>query len=206
MQESLQGAPVAREDGVAGKVTTVTANGDGSTILVVRFDDGTQVAVSPHALSPQENGVYRLLMAGSRLEPEDEVVIPVIAEEIMVGTQQVTRGVVRVHKRVETQEQVVDAPVSAEEVIVERLPINALVEGEAPQIREEDGVVIIPVLEEVLVVEKRLMLREEVRLTKRVTESSVPQTVSLRHEVVDIERLESQGHNPADPSRQDLDV
>jgi uncharacterized protein (TIGR02271 family) len=206
MQESLQGAPVTRDDGVAGKVITVTANRDGSTILVVRFDDGTQIAVSPQMLSPQENGIYRVWSAGSRLDLEDEVVIPVIAEEIMVGRQQVTRGVVRVQKRVETQEQVVDTPVSAEEVSVERLPINAFVEGEAPQIREEDGVVIIPVLEEVLVVEKRLMLREEVRLTKRVTKSSVPQTVSLRHEVVDIERLAPQGHNSADPSRQDQDV
>ena len=90
-----------------------------------------------------------------------------VAEEILIGTEQVTRGVVRVHKHVVTEEKTVDAAVSAEEVVVERLPINQLVEGDAPQVREEDGIVIIPVLEEVLVVEKRLLLREEVRLSKR---------------------------------------
>jgi uncharacterized protein (TIGR02271 family) len=205
MHESLQGAPVVRKDGVTGKVTSVTTNGDGSTMLVLRFDDGTQVAVSPQMLSPEDNDTYRLLMAGSRLTPEDEVVIPVIAEEIMVGTQEITRGVVRVQKRVETEEKIVDASVAAEEVIVERLPINVLVEGEAPQMREEDGVVIIPVLEEVLVVEKRLMLREEVRLTKRVTESSAPQTVVLRREVVDIERLQPEGRNPASHTGQEVE-
>jgi uncharacterized protein (TIGR02271 family) len=121
---------------------------------------------------------------------EMDIVMPVVAEEVTVGTEQITRGVVRVHKRVETQEQIVDAPISSEEVIVERLRINIEVQGEIPQIREENGVVIIPVLEEVIVVEKRLMLREEVRMTKRVNASSVPQTVALRREVVDIERID----------------
>ena len=189
--ESLQGVPVVRDDGVGGKVTAVTANGDGSPIAVVRFDDGAQVAVSPQMLSPDENGIYRLELAASRLAPVDDLVIPVVAEEILIGTEQVTRGVVRVHKHVVTEEKTVDAPVSAEEVVVERLPINQLVEGDAPQVREEDGIVIIPVLEEVLVVEKRLLLREEVRLSKRMTRSNVPQTVVLRHEVVDIERSEA---------------
>lgn len=47
MDESLQGVKVVRDDGVGGKVTAVTANGDGSPIAVVRFDDGAQVAVPP---------------------------------------------------------------------------------------------------------------------------------------------------------------
>jgi uncharacterized protein (TIGR02271 family) len=205
MQENLQGAPVIREDGVAGKVKAVTTNGDGSTLLIILFEDGAQVAVAPQMLSPNENGIYRLLLAGSRLEPEGDLIIPVVAEEIMVGTQQVTRGVVRVHKHVTTQEKTIDAAVNAEEVIVERLPINALVEGEAPQVREEDGVVIIPVFEEVLVIEKRLILREEVRLSKRVTSSNVPQTVVLRQETVEIERTGPDGPDPAEEIRQPLE-
>lgn len=191
MHENLQGVPVVRDDGVAGKVTAVTANGNGSPIAVVRFDDGAQVAVAPQMINPDENGIYRLELAASRIAPADDLVIPVVAEEILIGTEQVTRGVVRVHKHVVTEEKTVDAAVSAEEVIVERLPVNQLVEGDAPQVREENGTVIIPVLEEVLVVEKRLLLREEVRLSKRTTSSNVPQTVVLRREVVDIERSEA---------------
>ena len=188
MEESLQGVPVVRDDGVGGKVTAVTANGDGSPIAVVRFDDGAQVAVSPQMINPDQNGIYRLELAAARLAPGDDLVIPVVAEEISIGTEQVTRGVVRVHKHVVSEEKTVDAAVSTEEVVVERLPINQLVEGAAPQVREENGIVIIPVFEEVLVVEKRLLLREEVHLSKRMIRSNVPQTVTLRHEVVDIER------------------
>jgi stress response protein YsnF len=43
-------------------------------------------------------------------------------------------------------------------------------------------------MEEVLVVEKRLMLREEVRLTTRRTETREQTPVQLRYEQVDIER------------------
>ena len=191
MEESLQGVAVVRDDGVEGKVTAVTINGNGSPIAVVRFDDGAQVAVSPQIINPDQNGIYRLELAASRLALGDDLVIPVVAEEISIGTEQVTRGVVRVHKHVVTEEKTVDAAVSAEEVVVERLPINQLVEGDAPEVREENGIVIIPVLEEVLVVEKRLLLREEVHLSKRMIRSNAPQTVTLRHEVVDIERSEA---------------
>lgn len=191
MEESLQGVQVVRDDGVGGKVTAVTANGDGSPIAVVRFNDGAQVAVSPQMINPDQYGIYRLDVAASRLAPADDLVIPVVAEEILIGTEQVTRGVVRVHKHVVTEEKTVDAAVTAEEVVVERLPVNQLVEGDAPQVREENGTVIIPVLEEVLVVEKRLLLREEVHLSKRTTRSNAPQTVVLRREVVDVERTEA---------------
>ena len=43
-------------------------------------------------------------------------------------------------------------------------------------------------MEEVLVVEKRLMLKEEIRLTMQKGEFREPQTVTLRSEEVSIER------------------
>lgn len=95
MEDSLQDVSVVRDDGVAGKVTAVTVNGNGSPIAVVRFDDGAQVAVSPQMITPDENGIYRLEVAASRLAPAEDLVIPVVAEEILIGTEQVTRGVVR---------------------------------------------------------------------------------------------------------------
>jgi uncharacterized protein (TIGR02271 family) len=187
MQEPTQGTPVIREDGMAGKVVTMTAAA-GATMLVIQFDDGSRVAVAPDMLAAQADGVYRLLLAASRLALDDEVVIPVIEEEIVVSKQQVERGVVRVHKRVETREETVDTSLLNEEVHVEHVPINTLVEGAVPQIREEGGVIIIPLLEEVLVVEKRLLLREEVRLAKRATTYSAPQTVTVHREIAEIER------------------
>jgi uncharacterized protein (TIGR02271 family) len=128
------------------------------------------------------------MQAQAEEQPQEELVIPIVAEAATIRTEEVVRGVVRVHKRVETYEETLDAALTTEAVTVERVPINTFVEGEAPQMREENGVIIIPVLEEVLVVEKRLLLREEVRLTRQTTNAGNPQTVSLRREVVEIER------------------
>jgi uncharacterized protein (TIGR02271 family) len=135
---------------------------------------------------------------------EGEVFIPVIAEEVVIEKERVVRGAVRAHKRVETYEQVVDTPITSEEVIIERLAINTLVDDLAPSVREENGVLIIPVIEEILVVEKRLLLREEVRLSKRLTTTSVPQKILLRREVVEIERVDSSG-NPVEGTGESTD-
>jgi stress response protein YsnF len=51
-------------------------------------------------------------------------------------------------------------------------------------------VLVIPLVEELLVVEKRLFVREEIRVSKRRTTTSTPQTIDLRREVVDIEHEE----------------
>jgi uncharacterized protein (TIGR02271 family) len=82
----------------------------------------------------------------------------------------------------------VDEPTVREEVTVERVPVNQFVEH-APEPRQEGDTVVYPVLEEVVVVQRRLLLKEEVRVTKRVTESRDPQTVTLRSEEVKIERV-----------------
>jgi stress response protein YsnF len=60
-------------------------------------------------------------------------------------------------------------------------------------VRNEDGVVIVPVFEEVLVIEKRLVLREEIRLRIAVSADPAEQTVSLRRQRVEVERLPAKG-------------
>jgi uncharacterized protein (TIGR02271 family) len=124
------------------------------------------------------------------------MVIPVVEEELSIETQRVERGRIRVHTRVESREEVVDAAVTREEVVVEHVPVDKIVEGKVPVTRHENGVLIIPLLEEVLVVEKRLILREEVHVFTRSTTTSNPQTVVLRREFVDVEREEPRGGNP----------
>jgi stress response protein YsnF len=61
------------------------------------------------------------------------------------------------------------------------------VEGPISAHSEEDTL-IIPVLEEVLVVEKRLLLKEEVRITTRRVETHAPKRVVLRREEATVER------------------
>src|SRR5262249_56924020 len=95
-----------------------------------------------------------------------------------------------VDRRVETDAQTVETPLAHEEVVVERVSIDRPVEGAAPEPREENGVLVIPVLEEIAVVEKRLVLREEVRVSRRRTTTTASQVVTLRHDVADVERFE----------------
>jgi stress response protein YsnF len=52
------------------------------------------------------------------------------------------------------------------------------------------------VLEEVLVVETRLLVTEEVRITRRRTETHMPERVTLRREDVTIERVDRERHEP----------
>ena len=117
-----------------------------------------------------------------------EAVIPVVAEELQVERRTVETGRVRVTKLVREQQEVVDQPSTSEEVTVERVPLNRMVDV-APEPRQEGDTMVYPVMEEVVVVERRLMLKEEVRITKRVTETRNPQTVTLRAEDVKIERI-----------------
>ena len=186
----MHGASVVRDDGALGKIISSENN----QRVLVEFDDGSRLSVSPEALLPKRDGSYSLSARAAETQSThlEEIVIPVIAEELNVETERVQRGKVRVHKRVETREEVVDSPVTREEVVLEHIPINKFIEDhQTPSVREEDGVLIIPVVEEVLVVEKRLFLREEVRVVKHHTTTSTPQTVVLRREVVDIERENS---------------
>ena len=60
--------------------------------------------------------------------------------------------------------------------------------GPAPQIRTEDGVTIIPVLEEIVVVEKRLILKREIRISKRAISETAEIPVSLRKQQATVER------------------
>lgn len=115
-------------------------------------------------------------------------VIPVVEEALEIGRREVETGRVRVTKLVREAQELVDLPVHTDEVHVERVPIGRIVNGPVGS-RQEGDTLILPVVEEVLVVEKRLRLVEEVRITRKRTEARNPQTVTLRKEEVQIERL-----------------
>lgn len=63
------------------------------------------------------------------------------------------------------QHAVLDEPLIMEDVQVERVPVNRIVDA-APEIRHEGDVMIVPVIEEVITVQKRILLKEEVRITR----------------------------------------
>ena len=107
-----------------------------------------------------------------------------------------------VRTRVEEREEIAEATLRQEDVTVERVPVGRPVEA-APQVREEDGVLIVPVLEERLVVTTELVLKEEIRITKKDRTEIVREPVRLRSERVEIERLEGRDLN--DPNLEERD-
>jgi uncharacterized protein (TIGR02271 family) len=116
-------------------------------------------------------------------------VVPVFEEEVRVARKLVETGRVRVSKKVTEQEETVDVPLKHEEVQVERVPRNVEVTGRIPQMRQKGDTTIIPILREEVVVQKRLILVEELHVTKRVVKTSGKVKTRARKEEAKVERL-----------------
>jgi uncharacterized protein (TIGR02271 family) len=194
---------VTDPQGVHGTIDTAAWPLDGSRAeVLVSLESGQQVLVPLQMLIREEEGRYAVPMALADLERrvgadprEPPLVLPVLAEALDVRTRRVETGRVRIHKTVQTREVLVDEPLLREEVIIERVPVNRVVEGPIP-VRYEGDTMIISLLEEVLVVETRLLLKEEVHMTTRRTETHTPARVTLRHEDVTIERVDLEHNQP----------
>lgn len=116
--------------------------------------------------------------------------VPVIEEQLAVGRRVVDTGAgVRVRRGVETRTAHIDEPVIRESVDVQRVACERPLE--APLAPWYDGdTLVVPVIDEVLVVEKRWVLREEIRITRRRSETRHTEDVPLRRDTVHMERLE----------------
>lgn len=124
----------------------------------------------------------------------EDVVIPVIEETVQLSKRVVETGRFRIAKTVHQEEQLVDLPLSHEEVSVEHVPINEYVDV-PPAIRYEGDTTVYPVLKEVLVIEKKLVLVEEVHVTKRLVTTNERQSVIIQKEEISVDRM------PNDPER-----
>jgi uncharacterized protein (TIGR02271 family) len=132
---------------------------------------------------------------GSSARSVSEEVIPLVEETATVGKRQVVTGRVRVQTVTDTIEELAHADVERETVEVTRVPVDRMVET-APKIRTEGDVTIVPVLEEVLVVEKRLVLKEELHIRRRVAAETVEVPVTLRKQRAIVERIAPDAYNP----------
>jgi uncharacterized protein (TIGR02271 family) len=121
------------------------------------------------------------------------LVVPVIEETAVIHREVVESGRVRLSKTVQEHEEAIDLTLLHEEVQVERVPINQYVadDAAAPAVRYEGDTLVVPVVREVVV--KRLLLVEELRVTKHQVETQQTQHVTLRHEQVQVDRLSPDG-------------
>jgi uncharacterized protein (TIGR02271 family) len=178
-------------EGVRGTLEAPFTEAGGDERARVQLADGRRLLLPPGVLERQDHGT--LIFRGSFEELAGaaggggEIVVPVVEEELRVGKRVVETGRVRVTKTVREHEEVVDQPLMREEYDVERVAVDEFVDGPVGP-RYEGETLVVPVLEEVLVVEKRLVVREELRVTRRRTEEREPLRVKLLSEEVSVER------------------
>jgi uncharacterized protein (TIGR02271 family) len=88
---------------------------------------------------------------------------------------------------VQEYQETLDEPLAVRTFDIERVALNQVVDS-APPVRTEGATTIYPVIEEQMVLTKQLVLKEEVRVTRRDTERRDHQVVTLRREHLIVER------------------
>ncbi|MFO7594939.1 MAG: YsnF/AvaK domain-containing protein [Desulfocurvibacter africanus] len=134
----------------------------------------------------------------SKATSADTQIIPVVEEKLHVEKHTLDTGTTRVKKIVHEREEVISEPLLRQEAQISRVPINRYVD-QAPAMRQEKDTLIMPVVEEVLVVEKRLLLKEELHITRKSKTIREPQRVVLRSEEAVVEHVDAQA--PREPKK-----
>lgn len=116
-----------------------------------------------------------------------EMVIPLVAEQVQVGKQTITTGKVRLHRDVESFEQTVGLPLTRTAWEVERTPVGEVM-AERPEVRQEGDVMIFPLVEERLVAKREYFVVEEVRVRQVATTTERTTTLEVKRDVLTVER------------------
>lgn len=123
-----------------------------------------------------------------KIDNTDNLSIPVIEEHLNVDKKIVETGKYRIKKTVSQEDFSEDVPATHEHVDIRRMAINKYVDS-VPEVRYEGDTTIIPVIKEVVVVEKKLMLIEEIHITKTSSEVSVHVKDKVRKENIEIDKI-----------------
>ena len=124
--------------------------------------------------------------------------LTLLAEELEVRKEAVETGRLRVSKQTRMREAFVDETLFHEQAVVETVPIGRQI-FEMPPIRHEGETTIVPIVEEVLYTERRLVLKEEVRITRRRISEQFQDHVTLRYQEALITRVQG-ATEPVDPA------
>ena len=93
----------------------------------------------------------------------------------------------RLEKHVHEYQETLDEQLLVRTFDIERVRLQQVVDV-APPVRQEGDTTIYPIVEERLVLTKELVLREELRVTRRNTEQRDTRVVSLKRESVTVAR------------------
>lgn len=159
--------------------------------------DTTTECRSPVAGAPEDRrqaGVPegQIRAEGDRCDGGQAARLQLREEQLHIHKHLMVAGEVRVRKEVRTEHRTIEVPVSREEIVIERLA-----PAEAPVTAADFApgeVIRIPLREEQVVVEKRPVVREEVRVGKRVVQETERVDGEVRKEEVRIERIECEAN------------
>jgi uncharacterized protein (TIGR02271 family) len=134
----------------------------------------------------------------SSTDSGDNPKLTLFAEELEVGKETVETGRLRVSKQTHTREAFVNESLLSEQAEVETIPVGRQI-FEMPSVRQEGDTTIVPIVEEVLHTERRLILKEEVKITRRRKTEQFQDRVTLRYQEAVITRVQS-ATEPVDPA------
>ena len=140
-----------------------------------------------------------LFAADSEQSPKgsiDDPKLTLLAEELSVAKETVETGRLRASKQTRTREAFIDENLRSEHAEIETIPIGRQI-FEMPSVRHEGDTTIIPIVEEVLHTERRLILKEEIKITRRQKTEQFHDRVTLRYQEAVITRVQS-ATEPAD--------
>jgi len=150
----------------------------------LRMPNGQVIQIATSLLAPS---THTATASELHSADNDNVVIPIIEEQLSVGKRVVTTGVVRLQKTVHEYQEALNESLLSTGYDVERIVKNTPVEN-TPDVRHEGNVTIYPVVEEQLILTKQLILKEEVHVTQRTVEHRDTQVVTLQREQISIQR------------------
>jgi stress response protein YsnF len=200
-----RGAIVTASDGHLGTVQEVVVRPETGQLAGIVVNRGfldppldipadlIEALTSPHEVrlrvtrdQAAAGGAAALTGPGLARAEGHELRIPILEERLVPGKRVVDLGEVRIHTRVEEDEQVVRQLVDRDDLEIERVRFDRPLTEPATRRYEGDWLVI-PVMREVLVTEKRLMLVEEVRIRTRVVTEEQEVRETVRRTVVEVE-------------------
>lgn len=126
-------------------------------------------------------------------EQDKDLVIPVIREELEAEVVPVATGGIRVTKRLESHDEILEQELRKSHVEVKRVKTERVVDGPQPA-KRVGNTLIVPVVSEVLHVEKQWVVTEEIHITELETRETVQNKVTLNGEQAEIERVDSAGN------------
>ena len=175
----------------SGNILLVSGELDARRELTELHLAGGQILRIPTALLLRDNGQPEQVTL-TEANTEQARVLPVVEEQLQVGKRTVVTGTVRLEKQVQEYNEELDVPLAIRTFDLERVVLNQPVET-APPVRQEGETTIYPLVEEQMVLTKQLILKEELRVTRRDTERRDNRTVTLRRETMVVTRTPGSG-------------